>query len=934
MANTQIKEILNYYKTAYANGTTLTIISTSSILIFPPPIIEDNYIDSYGIQNGTITVVSPSGQTITITDIKESQDIVLFSGTYQIRYAGQTYHSVIVNGGGQGSGTTYQNYSFSFYISVIENQLPLKKWTITDVLNRLLVLAEPIRQGENPRFRLNAAQAAQFNKILAPEFSFTKQTLRECLQQVGGVIHGEPRLTPVKDYAKLLIRVQTFSNGRSYIGTNNPSPFEESGSYFILLNGTSYSLNIIRESDEENDNFYLEIVGLSTFNGILPVYTMSTDKVWIFEISYDMFASNESSDIQYMAYTDKGQQHVIESYLGWIDSTAENLINQLDKFSGVVVEPYAGGAKSVRTENLYVRIEEDNMLIPTQYPIYTIEKLEYVYETDGQLQSVDITPYVFEKSEYDGRLSSYDGAYPYSKMYALYFTQGGKNIAGLNFKAPAASSASGAFKEYAITNILREATGNNSLTLNYPTMCFRVTYTPFYNARVGQTKANYKDFKRPAALIYNQQSNVIESRAYGENLKGAAARLGNTEVSLTYSLRTLSEIPVAGLKFNKNYYISAVATAIYPTLIKSTIGLSKDFNRISQYIGVSSVKRYYEVSRTQAVERNTLYREYVVIGNQETPDEDTLTGNRMLELIAALFSPPSTALGPVTNVVAWGSSYKGDSNTVVNLPVISSAFGNSISFSWTYEDNYSAGAFAQYQSNGNISGYFQQSLPYGDYYGRLYYYNFDLQFAGQAPTVANYEQIGQSLPKGNIPSASSGIVSTIGKTPYVMRKDSREALQVNFQLDFVTNLENMIIGSALASYCPAVRGTDASLQPRLYVFPDELNKFTDHVEAFQNIKLSDLPSVPVNVSVQNGYLVINAGAMPANGKSWAIVTAQSENTFPVESEDGGQTTQTTYFGGDLLIGQNIEVVSGQAFAPIYFTLKREIFDKSVWKDIL
>ena len=47
-----------------------------------------------------------------------------------------------------------------------------------------------------------------------------------------------------------------------------------------------------------------------------------------------------------MAYANKGQQHVIEHYLGWIDSNAENLVNQLDKLGGVIVEPYEDGAKS------------------------------------------------------------------------------------------------------------------------------------------------------------------------------------------------------------------------------------------------------------------------------------------------------------------------------------------------------------------------------------------------------------------------------------------------------------------------------------------------------------------------------------------------------------------------------------------------------------
>ncbi|AWW06085.1 MAG: hypothetical protein [Caudoviricetes sp.] len=794
--------------------------------------------------------------------------------TYKVVYS---YYS---NNSLSSGGPKFTNIA-TYLFSVVENELPLKKWTITDVINRTLDLAEPLRQGEHSRFRLNgmtsdgkiiaegeegAGQAAQFDKILTPEMSFTKQTLRECLQQVGSVIHGEPRLTPKKD-----------ADG------------------------------------------------------------------WYYEVTYDMYASQDKSNIYAMPYIKNTVSQVVDSYTSYVDSNAENLVNQLDKFSGVIIEPYADGAKTLRTENLYVRIEDTNMIIPTQYPIYSLDKLEYVYKDGNTLKSLDITPYVFEKSVYDTQLKSYEEQYPYSKAYGIYYTQGSKNISGLNFKLekPVLS----AFTNYAIVNIINQAS-NNTASIdkkNYPAMCFRITYTPFYNARVGQTKPYYKDFIRPAALIYNQQANVIESRYYGENLKGAVARLGTIEKSKTYLLARLGQIPKAGQMFDKDYYISAVAVEFLPTIIKCTIGLSKDFNRLSAYIGISSVKRYSEISQTQAVERNTLYREFIVIGDKEEPDKDCLINDGFFFWVALTFfqsvgDNAISGLGRITNICAWGTTFKGNNaGGAVNLPVISSAFGNSISFSWTYEDNYSAGATSEYVSNAfenNVSGYFQNSYNYTDYYGRIYYYHFDLQSTGPKLTADNFPTLGEDLPAGSVSSKSSGFVSTIGQTPYILRKDNREALQVNFQVDFVSNLENLIIGSALASYNPAVRGTDAKLaEARLYVFPTELNKFTDHVEAFEDVKLAELPSAALKSGdLVDGCWELNADNFPASGKSWAIVTPQYTKTEKVVDEEGNEYEQTQYFGGDLLIGQNIEVTAGQAFVPIYFTKKREIFDKTVWVD--
>ena len=130
-----------------------------------------------------------------------------------------------------------------YNFSVVENRLPLKPWTITEVINRTLDLAEPIRKGEKPRFKLNAVQAQLFDKILAPQFSFTKQTLRECLQEIGKVVHGEPRLKPSKEEFTF-IQTQDFVNGKAYIGSNNLEPYNMNDEYFVFIGSKPYKLEI------------------------------------------------------------------------------------------------------------------------------------------------------------------------------------------------------------------------------------------------------------------------------------------------------------------------------------------------------------------------------------------------------------------------------------------------------------------------------------------------------------------------------------------------------------------------------------------------------------------------------------------------------------------------------------------------------------------
>ena len=843
---------------------------------------NDLFSEEYMLQIGATPPSSGTNNGFTTT---------LRAGTYTALYSFEfTTHATGSVGGFSDGG------SISYTFIVLENKNPIKKWTITDVCNRLFDIAEPLRRGQNPRFYLQGvdpvtgnvaagSQAEKYEKILAPQFSFTKSTLRECLQQVGGIVHGEPRATAVKDSA-----------------------------------GN-----------------------------------------WYYEISFDEYGGTTKSGIYTRKYITKTASQVIDSYASYLDTNAENLVNQLDKYAGVITEPYASGYKTVRTETLYARIEEGNMLIATQFPIYSIEKLECgIIPQNTEIPApIDITAYVFESSIYNSQLSSYESEYPYSKAYGLMYTQGEKNITALNFKQE--HPISDIFNEYAIINILRAASGDESIDItgasttdesrvegNYPQLAFRVTYTPFYNARVGQSKVNYQDFPYGAALIYNQQANVIESRYYGENLKGAIARTGNIELSKTYNLSRLTQIPKAGTLYNDDYYISAVSVEFLPTYIKCTIGLSKDFNRLSKYIGISSTKRFSEVSQGQALERNTLWKEYIVVGDSITADTDCFVTDLLMNSIRGTFTQASN-LKRVSAVKAWGTSYQGDgegSNAfgLVVLPVVSSAFGNSISFSWEYEDNYSAGAVSTYATAGSgntqVSGYFQNNFQYTDYYGKIYYYSFLIFDDTTSPTSLSMQSlIGQALPGAGtwqaITSDQAYVETDYPASPIILRKDNREKLQCNVQLDFVTNRKGLIIGSALAAYCPAVRGVDSSLAAKLYVFQEPLNKFIDHVEGSISIDLTEATAYDIGVSgVGSGRFYITAGNFAVSGKAWAICTQQTDGeTQTVEDEEGNVYQQTEVKGGDVLLAQNMDISAGDAFPTIYFTKKREVFNKSVWTDI-
>ena len=639
-------------------------------------------------------------------------------------------------------------------------------------------------------------------------------------------------------------------------------------------------------------------------------------------VTFDKYGGVEYSKI-------KARKHVtmtlgvdINEYCTHLDSSAENLISQIDYAQGVAVEPFEGGGKSLRTENSTVRMgENDSSFISTDKPIYTIGGTKQVictYIPTIGSGSWDITPYIYEYSDYQN-LSSYQGTYPFCKAYALYYTQGNKHIKGLFFRNLDAISP--IFQKYAIINILRAVTGNNSLNLTkeqFFQIQFSVTYLPIFSARIKTTKPTILTGEQ-ATIPYNQGANLIETRFYGENLKGVVARLGNVEKTYTYNLAFLSDIPKVGTKFDEHYYISAVSTEILPFYIRCTVSLSKDFNRLSQYVGISSNKRMWEVSEKQSQQRESIISEYILITQDEskTSDTDVIYADKSMVSKELFNQLALTDLSPVSSVSIKRFTKKDTKNALtpedITLPVVSVAMGNSMLFSFKFEDNYSAGQKITIES-GKVSGTWGDYVPYNDYYGRFYYLFFNFKWGNQSYSPNEMVSGANALPQG----ATAGGYNFAGtyttdKLNYIRyRKDNREIPSITYQLMAVTDDSSIIIGSGLMKNCKAVNRNPFNGY-ELWVFTEEINTINSTVNFSKGQKVNK----PIVFNGDNIQLPLLKGF-----KSWAIVTRRTIRAIRVEDDDGDEILQTVTRGGELCLGQN-GPLKGQT---LYFRVKKDIYD--------
>lgn len=827
-------------------------------------------------------------------DTSHGEDVALEEGFYTLEYSGVFLGTYI-------GGMTDQTIRITYSISVVEKKAPTKKWTITDVIIRCLETVEPLfvtsATGLSAPTDTADAEQVKVQKVEIPRFIF------------DGVIYDENG-----------IRQPTYT-----VGSQAETYDKVIAPEFAMTKST------LREQLEQIGGFIHAEPRVKYDNGK-------------FKIVFDKYGDRKYSPIAKKKYISKTLKQSVNDYCTSLDSSVDNLVNRLSYAKGAVVEPYYMDGKSLRAETSSVRIDESSAIIPTTLPIDSITKLEVKAPLSaGSADTTgfqDITKFVFEKADYEN-MSSFTGTYPYSKAFAVYYTQGEKGVRGLFFKNPDAVSAAW-FSKYAIINIFDslKKTINTSGDYDYSAIDFRITYIPRYSARIRTAKQLVLP-GLPSVIAYNQGANLVETRYYGENLKGAIARLGNVEKSFTYKVGYLTDIPKAGQLFDDRHYISAVSWEVLPDYFKVTIGLSKDFNRLSEYVGISSVNRMYQVSEKQAQARDSVFSEYLLITetSSEASDDNTLGTEYIFKVLKKWFNYESFEFNPRPQLLeVWGLTKLGqrvrDYNTI--LPVCASAMGSSIAFSASFQDNYSAGQKATKQIINDIPTYWNDFVPYNDYYGRFYYLNFVLSMFKKGDLAPSTDRMLPQAPifayptdedeKQRFPIATTQ--TDTADNPVVYRKESTEIPSLTYQLSFVTDSEKIVIGSGFARNIPLIsvyeyEKADGStlFMPavaKLFILDKPISLFAEKIDVLWS---AGIRLEPAASGKQCSFIPATA---TKNGKAWAIVTQPKTVESKVVDEDGNETTQSEEQGCDLIFGKNINITEGDSISLPRIVIKRRI----------
>lgn len=547
----------------------------------------------------------------------------------------------------------------------------------------------------------------------------------------------------------------------------------------------------------------------------------------------------------------------IEDYATAIESNAQNLIN--DELDGQLYEPSYNGFKSIRATD--ARITADTGIISTDFPVWKIIKVICKYNG----VDYDISKYIYEADAYD-TLSSFSDVYPLSKCYALRYQKGAPNITALNYKIEdSALQIANAFKKPAIENILKKCgasiTGEDWWKGIANQLSFNVTYIPMINARIRQQKIDGEGMNE-SILTYNQASNRLSARQYGENMRGQIAMLGTTNTILHYAYKHFADVESAGKIANETDFITDVTARVYPHYTIATYTLTTDYNGIGQYVSLPSDFRQYEIPTS--IERNILLEEFVNISaEQKTDDADTIVAPALKAQIVKSLTDKGDIADTINAVFA--DTYQGDKLLAkVKLPMYVTPFGNSAFFTFHYADNFSAGSKAVPTMSDTLD--MTEFVGYGDIvYGKA----DELRFRAYASTTA-YDA--KQLPDADgLTEIGANSLLRTGAKPITILKDGAEALNIGYQLHFVSD-DGILIGAEFARAMNFAGYASAKARLRMAIYDTQVNRFT----------LMPVNTLSLDTALYNGDNDHITGTPPtsANQKSWVLYYVE----FDTENE--------------------------------------------------
>lgn len=681
----------------------------------------------------------------------------------------------------------------------------------------------------------------------SPEYTFKDLTLRECVKQVGDYIDAIPRLF-LNSSGDLELSFDFVNDLKELITSN-----EDYVSLQVSQEPTFYATQI--ESDS------LNLVSDETIGESIEVYP----------------ASNYYTTLR------RPEDFLQENFEGSVAPTPKPIstLNAIVVFAGIQVQHvsssdfiYSGSRDWEITKGL---VEEK-----------TYQQLEF--NTTGMTTAVDYADFkdnclYYKYKEKNVYIGETYGVYGISDVYTLWFERGVKQI--LKDEGVIDGTTYQYSDIYDITFSFIAG-----LPQDLESKVYRIKYVPIPNSmRLNMEREDANDVMRFSQLISNQQDRILNLENFSNNLQGKINRIGNSELELAnkFPLNKVSSSNNIGDYTEELYIVTKKESIFFPDFVEYGYGLSRNFNKISSFIGVNSEIRQWEIGEKNTLERVPVYKEYVeidVIDSGNGSNTAEVITDEGIECYLDTFNP-SSSLNPVS-VGAIDTS--GTSNNSI-VSISSNGGGNSLIFNFKLDDNVSAGFYKVDEDSQMVKQYSPYTASDGSFDNYTLYI---MESMADIPTfqfsvldASNY------VPKIITLSTETSWTERLGTIYFQGRfkayKDSREIFGNTYQLAQIPKRANDIILGRHLSLRNRLVSLDAPSSLKLYYSTTEQFKRTDNFIVPSTY--TDYGSFTPSIS--NNFYKIIISEVLSSWTSWCL-TDENDRILIGANQEGTKLDTITF----------------------------------------
>ena len=630
----------------------------------------------------------------------------------------------------------------------------------------------------------------------------------------------------------------------------------------------------------------------------------------------------------------------IEEYSTQLESNTQNQINESGAEKSSIVYPTASNFAMISSRTSEYSINDSNCGVTTQYPIYKVDDLiipiEYqVFGRIGSAESIvtlisetaniSLKEFLLETQQYEKLTikQNASGLLLNCKFkntcinYSQYsnFIDCSANFKNILLSYPSYNNAAILSTiKYAIENHLSAFVGATAIevilptcgsasiydvnettycnvaglapssTIDFGSIQYRIAYTPCITSNISCQREETKDINLYSNALSHQQERLISFENFSNNIWSLAQRQGTQAREVTVHHLTSEDLFHVGDYTSEREVITKAEYIYFNDYILGKYELSKDYNRINEFIGLNSKIRQYQMpSGKESYERLLKINNYVEVADTYTIGTSSyLTDSAVTCYMATLFPSGRDIYDKINGVVYTSLDSEWiaylDSLTLnagahyhnLLLECSTNGGGSTISLDFGFNDNIKCGdAYTPTTING-VEKILKTPIPYckptGNNIGFLRSANIKVMgknYTFQSTYLPLVEDLASQYHYISIPNM-------------LILKDPSEILRFNYSLSTISLNENIVIGRCLTSrnrlitnqYKNELRLVELN---KLYGKYDNLK--VKSVDIINNVALS--ANATLNVASANyAQIDFNASfinALNANTKTVAIV---------------------------------------------------------------